>query len=251
MNSLLKFAAISLTYCYCNFSVASAYESDSQLLFENVDAENSIELSAHLGWESRYVSEGRDSLDGDSLIVGSFELGWKNLVAGVWYGYSPDQRFDELELSLTINHSIGDFDFYGGYIYVSTPFDGAIDNELAAGVAWSGLPLDIELAVDVAYSFNADGYFIEFSAGRDFSITDDLTLNFSVPFAINEDFVDDGHDGANNIAVQLGLEYALTDSVSIVAHSAYSWAIDSDSTLAGDDQLIDFFHAGVGIQWSF
>lgn len=178
-------------------------------------------------------------------------MGWKNLSAGVWYGNSPDQSYDELQLSLTLTQSIGDFEFYGGYTHLRFPSNGSNDNELGAGFVWSGLPIDVELSVDVNYSFEADGYFAEITAGREFSVTDCLALNFSVPFGINQGFVDDGHDGASYIASRVGLEYALSDAVSITAHTTYSWALDRDGSLPGDEQLIDFFHGGIGLEWSF
>ena len=251
MHIFLKVTSISLIYFSVNLLVALGHEPEAQLPFGRPHAHDSVEGHAHLGWESRYFSEGRDSLDGDSLFAGSFEMGWKHLAGGVWYGYSPDRRYDELQLTLALTQTIGDFDFYGGYTHLRFPFDGSHDNEIGAGVAWSGLPMDIEVAADLYYSFGADGYFAEISAGREFSITDRLALNFSIPFGINQGYVADGHDGSNNVALRLGLEYALSDSISVTVHSTYSWALSRDATSPGDDQLIDFFHGGVGLQWSF
>ena len=183
--------------------------------------------------------------------MSSFELSWKNFVGGVWYGSSPEQNYDELQLALAYTRSIGDFEFYVGYTHFRFPFEDTHEDEVGAGLVWSGLPMDIELSADVYYSFETDGYFAELAVSREFSITDQLSLNIAVPFGINQGYVDDGHDGANNIAIQLGLEYALSDTVSLVAHATYSWALDRDSSLPGDDQLIDFFHGGIGLQWSF
>lgn len=251
MQIFPKSTVLSLVYGFASVCTVFGHESETQLPFARPHAHESLEGHAHLGWESRYFSEGRDSLDGDSLFVGSFEMGWNHLAGGVWYGYSPDQHYDELQLSLALSQSIGDFDFYGAYTYLGFPFDGSHDNEIGAGAAWSWLPMDVDLSADLYYSFDADGYFVEISAGREFSITDRLALNFSVPFGINQGYVADGHDGANNIALRLELEFSLTDSISVTAHTTYSWALGRDAAFPGDDQLIDFFHGGVGLQWSF
>lgn len=248
------FLKATMPWLVCGFAsvlTVFGHESETQLPFARLHTHDSLESHAHLGWESRYFSEGRDSLDGDSLFVGSLEMGWKHLAGGIWYGYSPDQRYDELQLGLALTQNIGDFEFYGGYTHLRFPFDGSHDNEIGAGVAWSGLPMDAELSADIYYSFDAEGFFAEIAASREFSITDDLALNFSVPFGINQGYVADGHDGANHIALRLGLEFALTDSISFTAHTSYSWALSRDAALPGDDQLIDFFHGGVGLQWSF
>jgi hypothetical protein len=49
----------------------------------------------------------------------------------------------------------------------------------------------------------------------------------------------------------MGLEYALSESISVTAHTTYSWALGREAALPGDGQLIDFFHGGVGFEWSF
>ena len=239
-----------ITY-FINVSAASAQEPEKPFPFDTSHAQDSIESSFYLGLESHYLSEGRDALDGDSLLVSSFETSWKNITGGVWYGYSPDQRYDELQLALALTHSIGDFEIYGGYTHLRSPLEGSHDNEIGAGVAWSGLPMEVELSADVYYSFGADGYFAEISAGRDFTISDELTLNVSAPFGINQGYVVDGHDGANNIALRLGAEYALSDAISITAHTTYSWALSRDKNAPEDELLVDFFHSGLALQWSF
>ena len=228
-----------------------SHEPQAQLPFEHPQALGTVEGHAHLGWESRYFSEGRDALDGDSLFAGSFEMGWQHLAGGVWYGYSPDQSYDELQITLALTHSIGDFSFYGGYTHLRFPFDDVHDNEVGAGVEWSGLPMEFKVAADAYYSFDATGLFAEISLAREIPITDQLAANLSGVFGVNQGYVSDGHDGANHFALRLGLEYAVSDSVSIIAQTAYSWGLERDRSLPGDDLLTDFFYGGLGLQWSF
>ncbi|MGJ8697571.1 MAG: hypothetical protein ACSHYF_14735 [Verrucomicrobiaceae bacterium] len=230
---------------------AFGHETEGQLRFAHPHVREVVETQVRLGWESRYLSEGRDSLGGDSLFTSSIELGSEYVAGGIWYGFSPDQGYDELQLSLTLARSIGDVDFYGGYTHLRFPFDGTFDNEIGAGVSWSGLHLEVELAADFYYSFDADGYFAELTASREFSLSDRLAINVSIPIGMNQNYVSDGHDGFNNLAVRLGAEYALTDSVSLTVHGVYNWALGREATLAGDDLLIDFFHGGVGMRWAF
>lgn len=247
----MRFPFPSLAFFLAGVSVASAHESQAQLPFERPHAHESLEGHAHLGWESRYFSEGRDNLDGDSLFVGSLEAGWHHFSGGIWYGRSPDQRYDELQLALAVTESFGDFELYGSYTHLRFPFDDTHDNELGAGLAWSGLPLGVELAADLYHSFDAGGYFAEISASREFEITDRLSLNLTCPFGINQGYVADGHDGANHVALRLGLEYALNGSVSVIAHATQSWALDRNAASPGDATLTDFFHGGIGLQWTF
>ena len=231
--------------------IALGHEPEAQLPFARPHGLDSLEGHAHFGWDSRYFSEGRDSLGGDSRFAGSYEMGWKQLTGGVWYGHSPDQRYDEMQLSLALTRNLGDVEFYGSYTHLRFPFDDLHDNEIGSGVAWSGLPLDVELSADVYASMDAEGWFAEISVARAFVITDEIELNLSAPFGINQGYVADGHDGSNHIALRLGLEFAPTDSFSVITHGTYSWALGRNTVLPGDDSLTNFFHWGVGLQWSF
>lgn len=248
--SALTAVSVLVIYCLTYATIGLAHEAKAQLPFEHPHAHDAVKAHAHLGWESKYFSEGRDTLDGDSLFTSSFELGWKHLTGGIWYGNSPDQAYDESQFSLALSQSIQDIEFYLGYTHLRFPFDDSRDNEIGAGISWSGLPIDIELAADTYYSLDADGYFVEISAAKEFSISNRLAFDLSGQLGINQGLVSDGHDGANHFALRLGLTYGISKSMSITAHSTYSWALNVDPTLPGDEQLIDFFHGGVGLQWS-
>jgi hypothetical protein len=226
-------------------------EAEAQHPFKRPDADVGWQGHAHLGWESRYLSEGRDVLDGESLLFSSVEMGWQHLSAGVWYGSSPDQEYNELQLSIAFTHGFGDTEFYGGYTHFRFPFDGAHDNEIGAGFIWSGLPMDFEFATDVYYSFEAEGYFAELAFGREVALSDQLAFRFSVPLGMNQGYVTDGHDGANSIALRLSVAFALAESATLAVHATHSWALGKKAALPGDDSLIDFCHAGIGLQWSF
>ena len=231
--------------------VANGHDTEAQLPFERPHAHDEAEWHSHIGWESRYFSEGRDALDGDSLLFGSFEFGWKHLAGGIWYGNSPERDYDELQLTLAITQSIQEIDFYAGYTHLRFPFANVHDNELGLGFAWLGLPLDLELSSDIYYSFEADGYFAELTLGREFRLSDRLSLNLSSPFGVNQGYVADGHDGANHVALRLALEFAITSQVSLIAHATQSWGLDPNDAFPGDEGLPDFFHGGVGLQLSF
>lgn len=244
MTTLSKYSCAALS-CF----VMSSLTADANEIIE--PRENTLSTELQVAWDSRYFSEGRDNLDGDSLLSTTVELGWKDFTAGIWYADSPDSSYNELQLSLTYTKTLGDFEFYLSYTRLEFPFEDAHDDELGVGVVWSGLPLGLEFSADYYYSLDADGYFCELGLGRDFEVSDSLTASLSSAFGINQGYIPDGHDGANHFALSAGIEYAVTQSFAITAYTTYSWAIDSDSDFAGDDQLEDFFLAGVALKWSF
>ena len=230
---------------------ALGHDEEAELPFGRRHSHESFTGHVQVGWESHYASEGRDSLNGDSLWTASAKFYWEHFAGGIWYGSSPDQSYDELQLTLGLSQETGDLEFYGGYTYLRFPFDGTDDHELGAGLVWSGLPPGLALAADVYYSSEAEGYFAEFSMSREFLFSNQWTLEAAGVFGVNEGYVSDGHDGANHLALGLSAEYALTESCSISSHVSYSWAVGWESDAPGDELLVAFFHGGFGLQWSF
>jgi hypothetical protein len=230
---------------------ARAHEPEAQRPFGLSHAQGDLSGHFHAGWESRYFSQGRDALDGDSLAASSAEISWQHFSAGLWHGFSPDQNYDETKLSLAVTESLGDFEFYAGYTHLWFPHADEEDNEIGVGLAWSGLPWGLEVAVDGAYAFQADGSFWEVALNREFAAAESLTLTSSAILGLNQGFVADGHDGVNHLAFRLGAEYAISDSWAVTTHAAWSWALNRQAGAAGDENLKDLFHVSVGMQWKF
>ena len=162
-----------------------------------------IEGHMYIGWNSHYSSEGRDNLDGDSLIVNDVQLSWEFLSCGIWYVASPDQSYDELQTTIAANQTTGNFDFYFSYTHLQFPSDNQRDNETGAGLAISELPADFQSAVDIYYSFEANGSFTTISVAREFTITESLNIVGSGILGMNQGYVEEGHEGLNQFELKL------------------------------------------------
>lgn len=215
------------------------------------ESSSSIEVHSCVEWQSRYASEGRDSLDGDSIWSSCIELGWKQLSTSLWYGNSPDQDYDELQLSLAATQSIGDLEFFAAYTHLKFPFDATHDDEIGAGLTWSNLPYELEFSAEAYYSFDATGTFAEIALARQFQINEQLAVDVSSNFGLNQGYVADGHNGANHVSLQMGFEYAISDALSLTAQSQYSWGISRDLTHSGDELLVEFLNVTVGLHYAF
>lgn len=226
-----------------------AHEPEAQTRFGHAHTHDAMDIHFQTGMESRYSLEGRDSLDGDAISATSLDLGWDRFTGGFWYGWSPDQDYEESRITLGLTEQVGDFEFYASYTHLKFP--DSHDNEVGVGGVWSGLPLQLDAALDVYYSFDADGEFWELSLSRTDEVSERLTFTGAGMFDINGGYVSDGHSGANHLGLRLGSEYSLTESLTITGHATYSWALKRNSRLAGDEQLADFFHCGLGLEWSF
>jgi hypothetical protein len=232
-------------------SILSANVPESHSLHEHQADEQTLEFSIYSSLETRYLSEGRDALDGDSLWVNGADLAYGKFSAGIWYGNSPDQDYDELQLSIGYAESFGDLELAVGYTRFQFPFEGAHDNEIGTTLTWSNLPMDCEFSADAYYSFDADGYFMELALGHEYEISERFFVIAAALLGLNQGYVSDGHDGANNFALRMEGVVELSENWHFFSHFTYSWAIDANPALEGDASLIDFIHGGFGLSWEF
>jgi hypothetical protein len=232
-------------------STGWSHDAETTKPVDKMHAHGTFEAHAHAGWESRYFSEGRDALDGKSLWTGTLELGYDHFSGGVWYGSSSDQNYDEWQYSLALTQESEGYEFYLGYTYLGFHKDNDSDSEWSAGISYGELPFALEASLDASYSMDAEGTFFEWSTGRKFNPNETLQLSLSGILGWNEGYVSDGHDGLNFFALRTGAKADLSEKLSLVAHGAQSFAVDRDPTLSGDQLLKDFFHFGLGLEWSF
>ena len=228
-----------------------AHEAETIQPFEKIHTHKSFEAHVHAGWESRYFSEGRDALDGKSLWVGSVEFGYDHFSAGVWYGRSSNHSYDELQYSLALTQEVENLQVYFGYTHLVFSIDDESDDEWSAGISYGELPFNLDSSLDASYSMDAAGTFIEWSNSWEFILNEELGFSLSSVLGWNDGYVSDGHDGLNYHALRMGTKKTISQNVSLVGHGAYSWAIDKDENLPGDQQLGDFFHLGLGLEWGF
>ena len=227
------------------------HDAETNKPFEKVHAHNTLDAHFHAGWESRYFSEGRDALNGKSLWNSSLEIGYDHLSGGVWYGRSSNHQYDEWQYNLALSQEMGGYSFYAGYTHLIFAKDVESDDEWSTGISYEGLPFNLITSLDAYYSMDAKGTFYEWSNTREFNPQEDLDISFSGTFGWNENYITDGHDGLNYFSLRSGAKKVLFDNFSLAGHGVYSWPIGRDLNLVGDQGLKDFFHFGLGIEFSF
>ncbi len=219
------------------------------------DRESPWAFNLATGWDSRYVSEGIDNLDGGGIWTAEGVVEYDAEIAlfylGSWYALGYDSDYDEVNVFAGFNKRFGDFIFDFGYTYLNFPELDFHDNEIGAVMEYGGLGF-ATVGVEWYYSFEAEGCFVNLLGCREFEVTDRFVLVPNAHLGINADYIAEGHEGFNHLFLGLGAEYALTERVSMHAHCGYNFAIDRDAAEFADDELLtDFFHGGVGIGVSF
>ena len=203
-------------------------------------------------WESRYVTEGRDILDGAGVQKSAIHLEYGLLFLDSWNVWGYDSEYDELNIMPGIQFEIDDYTIYLSYNRKIFFVEDVVDNEIEIGMTYEDLPYGIFTAIAWYHSFLTDGAFLEFTLGSEVYISERVEIEPVVVLGINNNYIPDGHDGLNHLSLELNAEYQLVGPLELVAFARYSKAIDSNpAEHPGDKLLNDFFWGGVGIEFSF
>lgn len=111
--------------------------------------------------ESRYVTEGRDNLDGEGLVSVATDLSFGDLVFAPWLAHGLDYDYTELNLNFAYPIWLEErFKLFASYTHLRFSPDESphYDNELGLEAAVSWLE-PVELTFNGYYSFDAQGSF--------------------------------------------------------------------------------------------
>lgn len=218
------------------------------------DIEEKYEWHAHLFYESRYISEGRDNLAGKGIYSVSTEFTFKDLTIVPWLAEGVDTNYSEFNVNIVYGFKLDeDMEIYAGYNHLQSDESGnqSSDNEISLDMAYF-LDQRLKLTATLYYSFDAEGAFTEIGINKRYQFDNRLSLNIGATVGFNAGYVTDGHDGINHGQLQAGVTYQLMDKMELYAMTAYSAAIDRDvSRYAGDETLSDEFWGGAGLSYRF
>lgn len=211
--------------------------------------EDVLDFELHAGWDSLYVSEGRDNLDGDSLFTleanGSYGLDFATVTAGAWYAEGSGGDYSELNVYAAAAREIAGWEFSLAYTRLDFLKDDEFDNELSIGVA--GEIVSLETGVDFVYSTEAEGFFVEAYVTKPIELSDQFSLAPGLLVGLNSGYVVDESDGFNHIQPSVELAYTFSPDVSLTAYLAHTFALQN----AEEDTSEDLFVGGVGLHWGF
>lgn len=179
-------------------------EPGEQTYTEPVPAQK-ITLDLHASWNSLYVSEGRDDLDGDSLFStefnASYGLDLATLAAGVWYAEGGGGDYTELNLYGGLAREIAGWEVALVYNRLEFLDDDEFDNEISLGIF--GEVYGLNLGADFVYSTEAEGVFSELHLPKELELSDKLGLTPALLLGANGSYVDGESNGANNLQPSL------------------------------------------------
>jgi hypothetical protein len=186
----------------------------------------SPEVSVSANWDSCYVSEGHDNLDGQDLVSTTAAVSWPNGGLSVWYG-TASGGYQELNLSAGAQFDLGPVQLGLGYTRLEFRVEGvrSADNELSATFAVP-LPSSFDAEFSAVYSTEAEGSFVTARAWRTWELEGGAVhVTAFVAGALDFGYVSATFDGANHLEAGLEVEVRLSRQVSAATYVAHALAL--------------------------
>ena len=203
------------------------------------------ELGGGLGYESRYISEGVNSLDHGGIAILELELehetGIGDFALAIEFLTGTSVNFHEGELSLGYEKALGDFTGALSYVRIREEEgdETEYDNEWVVGFSYDSWE-HVTPSVEYVYSTEANGGLLVLMIEGEVEV-------FGQPLGpylladIDYDYVSEDYDGLNHIEAGVAWETSLLD-IDMTVNAAYSMAQEN---LRRDDEDGDYFWVGV------
>lgn len=224
---------------------AAAAEQDSTPLALRVD----------IGWDSKYLSEGRNNLPDSGIFWLNAAAQYGNLTTYALVGRADNSAYTEWNIGLEYALSVSEhLDANIGYQRIESFSDGRNqDNELFAEIAYNRLPWLVP-AISYVYSTEAAGYFVEASLHSNWPLSERFTLTPYIIQGFDFKYVTPDHNGRNHLQFGLEAHYQLTANIELYGHLSHSLAqsdIIREAQANGDLSSQDHTYAGLHLVMNF
>lgn len=174
------------------------------------------------GYSSRYITEGRDNLNGNGIATLYADLQWLSPWSVIfWHGEAAGSDYDETNIALAYNTTFSSINAQVALNKVYT--DNTPDDEeisVTLDTSWRG----VTFSVNSTYSNYANGYFHSFSALYAISLSKSISLSPYLEIGFDNGYANDTYDGHSHNQIGLNAAYNLKDQLNIEASIAHSFA---------------------------
>ena len=180
----------------------------------------SSELSA--GYSSRYVSEGRDNLDGHAIATLTADIGlpsnWSMLI---WHGEAAGIPYTESNVALAYNTRFSTIKTQISLNKVYT-HQSPDDEEVSIALETSWHALTISL--NSVYSNNANGHFHSLFALYDIPINDTFSLTPFIEVAFDNGYASEAVNGHSHNQIGVNTSVSLNNNLNLQGSLAHNMA---------------------------
>ena len=219
-------------FCLINFLAVTSLNAD------HYKYDWAFEINA--GWQSEYVTEGRNNLEEGGLITYQLATEISGLDVGYWYAYADSEIYEEWNFMVEYNFDFAGFEPYIGYNRVEIIEIDSNDNEYWAGLSYGNIPY-LTPGIDYVYSSGTKGGYFEIYLKSKFDFFEEqVVLEPYILEGFDYGYETEEHDGPNHFQLGVDLSWTLTQYVDLTAFFAHSFALEdiereglSDQTWGG------------------
>ncbi|MEC4727553.1 hypothetical protein HWQ46_18575 [Shewanella sp. D64] len=245
--NILAFTA----YANTNYAIDDSHSTSTFTAPESNDIQNLLDL----GWDSNYISEGRNNLDKGGIFWSTAAVQYKNINVYTIVGRGDSQHYTEWNFGIEYGFNLTE-NFAASLGYQRLEFYGderAFDNEIFGSLEYTAVDWLVP-SVNYTYSTQAAGYFVEVSLHSNWELLHGLTISPYVTQGFDFQYTTEEYDGANHFQLGLEAEYLLSQNISLSGHIDRTFAQEDIKLEAKMNKLIsnlDQTFAGVHLTWIF
>ncbi|WP_394130876.1 hypothetical protein [Shewanella maritima] len=220
--------------------------------FVVADETSDIGFNFDIGYDSKYVSEGRNNLEDGGIAWGAASVSQGDFTAYAALGRGTSEHYIEWQFGVEYAPQIHqDFDTVVGYQRLEFYGDErASDNEVFASIVYTGNQW-IEPGVHYTYATEAGGYFVEVSLHHHWQVNDALVVS---PYAIQGfdfQYATEEYDGANHFQFGVEASYQINDTYAISGHISHSIAQEDIKRENQGSEQSNFDETFAGLYFNF
>ncbi|MCL1051306.1 hypothetical protein L2755_16980 [Shewanella abyssi] len=232
-------------------------DSHSTRIIEKLPSDDSGQVQAlfDLGWDSNYISEGRDNLDKGGIYWATAAVQTESLSLYATVGRGDSQDYTEWNFGIEYGFNLTD-NLAGSVGYQRLEFYGderSFDNELFGVLEYAAVDWLVP-SVSYTYSTEAAGYFVEVSIHSNWDLAESFTVSPYITQGFDFQYVTEEHDGANHFQFGVEAEYEMPNHWVLSGHVSRSIAQEDIKLEARNNNTkgsFDETYAGIHLSWSF
>lgn len=211
-----------------------------------------VEGDAYVGVFDKYLWRGFDLSDGRPVMQGGVDLSAGNFTLSTWHNWQlkssnelSSGELNETDVIIDYSRDLGEMlSVSVGDIWYALE-DAEDTNELYLSATVNTL---LSPTVTMYWDWDAaedEGLFFTLDVSHSIALMDSLSLNLGALISYNE--YDDENNGFHNYELSAGLDYALTDQLTVSPSFLFSSPISDDAKDAIDSEVL----AGVNLTFAF
>lgn len=197
-------------------------------------ADDWLEASLTVGYESLHVYRGADSSFGNANVFQTLDLEMADLFHFTLYnGNSFNGEYGELTPSFYFHKDLGFLTASVGMIWYHFPGEDGVDSEEYYLQLSKDLGAGFSASAWFSYNARSEGWYHELKVNHTYGINDRINLESYVALGVSEDYRSGGN-GLDNLTVGVGLPVSVTENITIRPSLGYAFALEAMDT---DDEV--------------